>query len=261
MPNVIGIFMYCPVCREDACTGDVHKRHLLPLFLIRPNGNGVLLHTSVIGKICKNHIRVVVDDVGNFGETLSCNIIFRDEVNDVMQLLIVVVVIHRVVAAALELVYLRSFHAENKDVVAAYGVMNFNVCTVHCAEGYGAVEHKLHIARTARLCAGKRNLLRNVGGRHKLFGHCYVIILNVNNLESAVYVGVVVYHFAESIYKADYFLRHIVACGCLCAKDVSVRSVINTRICLNHKVIGKNIERVEMLTLVLVKSLYLHVKN
>ena len=47
--------------------------------------------------------------------------------------------------------------------VAAYGVMDFNVCTVHCAEGYGAVEHKLHIARTARLCAGKRNLLRNVG--------------------------------------------------------------------------------------------------
>ncbi len=54
-------------------------------FLIRPNGNGVLLHTSVIGKIGKNHIRVIVDDVGNFGETLSCNIVFRDEVNkDVM---------------------------------------------------------------------------------------------------------------------------------------------------------------------------------
>ena len=49
-------------------------------------GNKTYFASEDSAKMCirdRHHIRVIVDDVGNFGETLSCNIIFRDEVNDV----------------------------------------------------------------------------------------------------------------------------------------------------------------------------------
>ena len=49
---------------------------------------------------------------------------------------------------------LRGIQAENKDVIRAYRVADFNIRTVEGADGERTVEHKLHVAGAGGLLAG-----------------------------------------------------------------------------------------------------------
>ena len=109
-----------------------------------------------------------------------------------MYLGVVVVVILRDIAAALEVVDLGGRHAKDEDIILAHGVVYLDVCTVHRAEGYCAVEHELHVARAACLGARKGYLLADIGGGHESLRHGDVIILHVNDLHQILYVGVIV---------------------------------------------------------------------
>ena len=75
--------------------------------------------------------------------------------------------------------------------------MNFNICTVHCAECDSAVYHKLHVAGAARFRSGKGDLFTDIGGRHKVLCHCNIIILKIYDLETSSHVGVVIDKLAE----------------------------------------------------------------
>ena len=77
-----------------------------------------------------------------------------DEVNNLVYFSVVFVVGVRVVVS-LKLVDLGCSHTEDDDVVVSDSVMNFDVCTVHCAECDCTVEHKLHITCTACLSTCK----------------------------------------------------------------------------------------------------------
>ena len=83
-------------------------------------------------------------------------------------------------------------YAEDKDVVFAHGVKNLDVCAVHGAESHGAVYHQLHIARAAGFGACEGNLLADFGGGHKRLRLGDIIILNKDDLELIVYLGVIV---------------------------------------------------------------------
>ena len=54
--------------------------------------------------------------------------------------------------------------------------MNFNICAVHRADCYRAVDHKLHIARARRFFAGDTDLFGNFRSGHHNFGKRHAIV-------------------------------------------------------------------------------------
>ena len=139
--------------------------------------------------------------------------------------------------------------------------MNFNIRSVKSAEGYCAVEHQLHVTGAAGFGTGKRNLLADIGGRHEPFRRSDVVILNINNLESASDVGIVINKVGKGNNEADDLLCHKVARSGLCAENISVRNIVSVGIRLDFKILCNNLESVEVLALIFMQALHLNVEN
>ena len=80
---------------------------------------------------------------------------FVDILDNIVNLSVVVIVILRHITASFKLVYLGGAHTEDENVVFTDCIVNFNICTVHCAEGDCTVNHKFHITGTACFCTCK----------------------------------------------------------------------------------------------------------
>ena len=110
--------------------------------------------------------------------------------------------------------------------------MNFNICAVHRADCYRAVDHKLHIARARRFFAGDTDLFGNFRSGHHNFGKRHAIVFQKYHFEFIVYRLIVIDDFAELTDKSDDLLRHIITACRLCAEDESARADIQIRIIL-----------------------------
>ena len=183
------------------------------------------------------------------------------KVDNIAKLRIVVVEIHRNIALALEFIDLGGGHAKDNYILVADCVVNLNIRAVERAEGYRAVHHQLHVARAARLGSGEGNLLADVGGGHHIFSHGDVVVLHVDDLEPALDIGIVVDKIREGADETDYLLRHEVAARRFCAEDIGVGREIARGIRLYREIFREDVERVEMLALILVQALDLNVKD
>ena len=183
------------------------------------------------------------------------------EIDNIAKLRIVVVEIHRHIASAPKVVDLGGGHAEDNNILVADCVVNLNIRAVERAESYRAVHHQLHIARAARLGSGEGYLLADIGGWHHIFSHGDVVVLHVDDLEPALDIGVVVDEIREGADETDYLLRHEVAARRFCAEDIGVGREIARGIRLYREIFREDVERVEVLALILVQALDLNIEN
>ena len=181
-------------------------------------------------------------------------------INDSLKLGIGVVDLPRIVIL-LDLFYFFNSRAKDVFVLSAGFFANFNVGTVHGSKSDRAVEHKLHITRSARLHACHRDLLGDICCGHDLFGIRNVIVGNENNAKLIVDLGIVVDLIGNGVDKLDNALCVPICGGCLCAEDECGGLKVWLLAFFDAEIIIKDGKSVHQLTLVLVKSLCLHVKN
>ena len=175
--------------------------------------------------------------------------------------MVVVVRNRRVVALLDKLTYFRCCHTEDESVVITYYLVYLNVCAVKSTECDSAVYHKLHVACTGSLCACKRYLLAYLSGRNELFCDRYAVVLKIYDFKTLVYTRVIVYLVCKSNDELYYFLCKSVARSCLCAEDVCLWLIFCIWVISEPLISAVYMESVEKLTLVLVQTLYLYIKD
>ena len=91
VPDVLCILVDCTVCGKNACARNIHQRHLIPLLRVMPKLLGIFLNISVIRKISKHHVGVVMNDSAAYlAEHLSADALVG-KLDNIVKLHIVVV--------------------------------------------------------------------------------------------------------------------------------------------------------------------------
>jgi len=86
-----------------------------------------------------------------------------DQVNRTVQFIIVPVVIHRPVTAGLQCRDFLDGQAEEKKIIRADFLPDFNIGAIQGPDGEGPVHGKFHIAGSRSLLSGQGNLFGQVG--------------------------------------------------------------------------------------------------
>ncbi len=157
--------------------------------------------------------------------------------------------------------YLRSLHPKDKNVLFPYLLKNLNVGPVQGPHGHRTVEHQLHVPGAAGLGPGQGNLLRDLRRRHQTFTHGDVVLLNKDYLQLAPGIGIVVNNRRQIVDELENLLGQVVPRRRLGPEDVGLGQEGSVGVLLDPEILGQNVQGVEVLALVLVKPLYLNVKN
>uniref|UniRef100_A0A1Y1L8Q7 Uncharacterized protein n=1 Tax=Photinus pyralis TaxID=7054 RepID=A0A1Y1L8Q7_PHOPY len=153
---------------------------------------------------------------------------------------------------------------KEEDVAFTDFTRNLNVGAVAGANDEAAVEDKLHVASSRGLCSSGRNMFANVRSRANHFRLAHVIILQENNLEQVTNILVLIHHRADRVDQVDNLLGHPISRRSFTAKDTHARQLLLTlvgRHGLEAQILMNNAKDVQLLTLILVDTLDLHVKQ
>src|SRR5689334_22107954 len=82
---------------------------------------------------------------------------------------------------------LLSRQAEQKEIFLACGLSHFNGCPVARSYGQGAVHHEFHVAGSAGLLSGSRNLLGYIACWNQQFGNRNAVVRHEDHLEPLTY--------------------------------------------------------------------------
>ena len=220
----------------------------------------LILCAAVIVEIGEHHIGVLIEQgVDHVGELLAAETRTHEIKGAVELLIVVVAVAGRIVG--LVLLGFGGGHTEDDDVVVAHRLMDFHIGTVLGAEGNSAVHHELHVAGAAGFRACERNLLADFGGGNEFFRHGHAVILQIDHLEFIGYAFVVVDEVGERADELNDLLGEEIAGGCLGAEDIGLGGKGLVGMIKQPLVLRENMQRVEVLALVLMEPLDLHVKD
>ena len=260
-PDVTRIVHDGAVCAEDTCVGDVHQAHVVPLLLVAVQLLQIVLGTAVILEVRHDHVRVRVAQVaGDFAEVFAVPALL-EEVQHGHSGVVAADKGVRVVAHALQRVDLGGQHAEDDLVLVAGGIGDLNIRAVQRAQRDRAVQHELHVAGAGSLGAGQRDLLGNLGGRHQALRQADAVVLKVDDAQLATHGGILVDQLAQLADHADHLLGHVVAGGGLRAEDVGLGGELGVGVVLQVQVLGRDVQGVQVLALVLVHALDLAVED
>ena len=165
------------------------------------------------------------------------------------------------VAHLLEVVHLGGQHTEDQLVLLAGSVCDLHVCAVQSAQSDSAVQHELHVAGTGSLGASQRDLLRDLGGGHQVLAQRDAVLFQIDHAQLVAHSGVVVNEVAQLADHADHLLCHVVAGSSLCTEDIGLGDEVGVGVLLQVQVLGSDVQRVQVLALVLVHTLDLTVKD
>src|ERR1035438_8584058 len=98
-------------------------------------------------------------------------------------LLVVPVQVPGVVAAGPQRLDLLHGHSEYEDVLVADLLADLHIGPVKRSDRERTVEGELHVARSRRLLAGRRDLLGEIGGRDDLFGQGNPVVREEGDLD------------------------------------------------------------------------------
>ena len=260
MPDVACVILDRAVCGEDACVCDVCKGHLLPLHSIPVALGGVSLSLLVGIEVGQSHVRILsLERVGDLRELLAVDAACQ-RVNCISDNGIGVVNVDRSVVR-LGGVHLVNVHTEDDDVGVAHLLVDLNVCAVHGAEGNGAVYHQLHVAGARSLGACEGDLLGDLGGGHELLGEGYAVVLEEDDVKLFGELLVASQLLRDVPDELDDLLCHIVSGSGLGGKDIGLGHEVCVGVLLEVVVLRDDVQRVELLSLVLVQALYLNVED
>ena len=146
-----------------------------------------------------------------------------DLVDDFLQDRIAVVVVARVVAAALELHDLLDGEAEEEEVFSADFFADFDVGSVERADGERTVHGELHVAGAGGFLAGGGNLLGKVGGGIDHLSALDVEVGDEDHAQKVAHRVVGIDGGGDGVDQLDDELGHEVAGGGLAAEDDGAR--------------------------------------
>ena len=165
------------------------------------------------------------------------------------------------VAHLLEVVHLGGQHTEDQLVLLAGSVCDLHVCAVQSAQSDSTVQHELHVASTGSLGACQRDLLRDLGGGHQVLAQRDAVLFQIDHAQLVAHSGVVVDEVAQLADHADHLLCHVVTGSSLCTEDIGLGDEVGVGVLLQVQVLGSNVQRVQVLALILVHTLDLTVKD
>ena len=152
------------------------------------------------------------------------------------------------------------FRAEQIDVVIAHQIVDLHVCAVQSSQRHRAVEHHLHVARSGSLLGSQGNLLGNIRSGNQLLRLGHVIVLHHNQLQVRAHLRIIVDELLQAQKQMDDVLCNGVGRCCLRAEnhgDGALRQIA----LLDLFIFVNGVQRVHLLSLVLVETLDLDVKN
>ena len=174
---------------------------------------------------------------------------------------VIAIILSGLVAALVKAVHLIARKTEDEDIILAHALKDLHVCAVHRADGDRAVDHKLHVARTRGFLTRHADLLAHFGRGHDELGKGYAVVFKEHHLDLALDIGVVVDHVAHRVDQADDEFCHVIAGRRLCAENKGARRKRHIGVLFEVAVHIQNVQCVQKLPLILVQSLYLHVKD
>ena len=121
----------------------------------------------------------------------------------------------------------------------------------------------LHVARTRSLSPSSGNVLANITRRHNNLRLANIVVLQEDNLEQITNLLIIIDHLADLVDEVDNRLRHPVTRRRFAAEDADLRLHLLAflgRHLLDLKIPMDDAEDVELLSLVLVHTLYLDVE-
>ena len=167
----------------------------------------------------------------------------------------------RVVAVLLQTRDLIGAGAEDIFVLRAGLLCNLDVCAIQCAQRHRAVQHELHVAGAGRLRAGRGDLFGHIRRRENPFRIGNLIIFNKYHLDFAADGRVIIHHIRHRIDQFDGQLGIPVAGSRFSAEYKGSGIKFFIRIFFQSIIQIHNVEDVQQLALILMKTLHLYVKN
>ena len=150
---------------------------------------------------------------------------------------------------------------ENVVVLCTSSCNNFDICSIQGTKGRCAVHHLLHVAGTRSFCSDSTDLFREIRTRVNLFTITYVKVSQEYNLHLIIDVRIIVYHLLNVLQKRNDFFCNRKTCSRLTANNKCSLIEIFHLTSLELLVDIENSQSIHKLTLILVNSLYLAVKN
>ena len=146
-------------------------------------------------------------------------------------------------------------------ILHASFLSDLHICTIQGTQGYRTVKHQLHIAGAGSLCAGRRDLLRNIRGGDDVLSVGAVIVLHEHHFQLILHIGIVVHQLGDPVDIADNGLGPGITGSGLCTENESCGLEIRQFAVFQAEVDIHNRQGVHQLPLVLVQTLDLDVKN
>lgn len=138
------------------------------------------------------------------------------------------------------------------------------VGAIACANNQTPVEAELHITRTRRFSTSSRDVLADIAGRADDLCLADIVVGQVNDLEGVANILVIVDNLANLVDKVDDCLGHPITRSSLAAKNRHTRRQL-LALFRGHgfdlQIAVNDTENVQLLTLVLVNTLDLNIKQ
>ena len=150
--------------------------------------------------------------------------------------------------------------SENVNIVIADQLMDLYVCTVLRADGNGTVQHELHVGCARRLLRSKRDLLRNIRCRNDVRRLGHVVVFDHDDLQVRADLRIVHREFLQTQDQMDDILRDHIGRRRLRAEHHRDRPFRQMALFDLHILVDR-VECVHLLSLVLMQTLYLYIKN
>ena len=248
-----------------SCGGNIEQGHSVPSLLVGVGADHFLVRCAVGLEVRKAHIGVghalaaqqVSRDVG---KGLTCKAVGQI-VDHARQALVCGVVIGGAIALQPKSVHLLGGQTEDEHILRSCLGKHLHVCAVQRTDGERAVDHQLHAARAAGLLACQRDLLADLGRGNEGLGHADVVVLEEDEIDLLADARILLDVLADHAEQLDDALGHVVARGGLGAEDEGLGLQVEVGIFLQIKIQTDHVEGVEQLSLVLVQTLDLHVKD
>ena len=138
---------------------------------------------------------------------------------------------------------------------------DLHIGSVQSTQGHRAIEHQLHVAGAGSLCAGRRDLLRNIRSRNNILSIRTVIVLNKDNLQLIGNLRIVIDQLCNAVDIANDGLGPgITGCG-LGTENIGGGLEIGQAAVLQTEVDIHDAQSIQQLPLILMEALDLHIKD
>ena len=138
--------------------------------------------------------------------------------------------------------------------------MDFHIGSIICTDGQSTIEHEFHVTSTRGFFRSQGNLLRNIccWNDETCFGH--IVVFNHNYLQMRRNFRIVFDDLRQDQNQVDNILGNGVGWCCFSTKENSQWAGRNVT-SLDVQILVDDIEDIHLLTLVLMQTLDLYIKN